>query len=120
MAADTKDNEWERVLRQRDDNPLKPVHSNMVENLKEEVIVAYETALAVNDKDTIKRMEWEFSTLTIHKKELKEFIARRKAAREQARKPYEYVDTMEESAVVAESTPEAPAGKSSEGGNEPA
>ena len=119
MAADTKDNEWERVLRQRDDNPLKPVHSNMVENLKEEVIVAYETALAANDKDTIKRMEWEFSTLTIHKKELKEFIARRKAAREQARKPYEYVDTMEESADVAESTPEALAGKSSEGGNEP-
>ena len=71
----------EAVLRQRDDNPLKPVHSNMVENLKEEVIAAYEQALAENDKDTIKRMEWEFSTLTIHKKELKEYVARRAAAR---------------------------------------
>ena len=92
----------------------------MVENLKEEVIVAYETALAANDKDTIKRMEWEFSTLTIHKKELKEFIARRKAAREQARKPYEYVDTTEESAEVAESVTEAVAEPVSEGGNDPA
>ena len=71
----------ETVLRQRDDNPLKPVHSNMVENLKEEVIAAYEQALADNDKDTIKRMEWEFSTLTIHKKELKEYVAARAAAR---------------------------------------
>ncbi len=65
------------VLRQHDENPLKPVHRNMVENLKEEVVVAYETALATGDKDTIKRMEWEFSTLTIHKKELKEFLDRR-------------------------------------------
>ncbi len=71
----------ETVLRQRDDNPLKPVHSNMVENLKEEVIAAYEQALKDNDKDTIKRMEWEFTTLTIHKKELKEYVARRAAAR---------------------------------------
>ena len=84
MAADTKDNEWERVLRQRDDNPLKPVHSNMVENLKEEVIVAYETALAANDKDTIKRMEWEFSTIGIYKKELKDYVARRRASRERS------------------------------------
>ena len=120
MAADAKENEWERVLQQRDDNPLKPVHSNMVENLKEEVIVAYETALAANDKDTIKRMEWEFSTLTIHKKELKEFIARRKAAREQARKPYEYVDTTEESTEIAESVTEAVADPVSEGGSDPA
>ncbi len=120
MAADTKDNEWERVLRQRDDNPLKPVHSNMVENLKEEVIVAYETALAANDKDTIKRMEWEFSTLTIHKKELKEFIARRKAAREQARKPYEYVDTSEDVAEEAVSETDTAAETAPEGGNAPA
>lgn len=74
----------ESVLRQRDDNPLKPVHSNMVENLKEEVIAAYEQALKDNDKDTIKRMEWEFSTLTIHKKELKEYVAQRAAARGQS------------------------------------
>ena len=81
MAADAKENEWERVLRQRDDNPLKPVHSNMVENLKEEVIVAYETALAANDKDTIKRMEWELSTLLIKKNELRDYVEKRKAER---------------------------------------
>ena len=71
-----------RVLRQRDENPLKPVHSNMVENVKEEIIVAYEEALAANDKDMIKRMEWELSTVGVHKKELKEYVARRAAARE--------------------------------------
>lgn len=71
-----------RVLRQRDENPLKPVHSNMVENVKEEIIVAYEEALAANDKDVIKRMEWELSTVGVHKKELKEYVARRAAARE--------------------------------------
>lgn len=107
MAAETRENEWERVLQQRDDNPLKPVHSNMVENLKEEVIVAYETALAANDKDTIKRMEWEFGTLTIHKKELKEYVARRKAAREQARKPYEYTENAEEEAAEPAGAAEA-------------
>ncbi len=71
-----------RVLRQRDENPLKPVHSNMVENVKEEIIVAYEEALAANDKDVIKRMEWELSTVGVHKKELKEYVARRAAAKE--------------------------------------
>ncbi len=71
-----------RVLRQRDENPLKPVHSNMVENVKEEIIVAYEEALAANDKDVIKRMEWELSTVGVHKKELKEYVARRASARE--------------------------------------
>ena len=98
MAEDkaVADKEWERVLRQRDDNPLKPVHSNMVENLKEEVIEAYEKALAENDKDTIKRMEWEFSTMTIHKKELKEYVARRKAEREKARRPFAYAEEVTE------------------------
>ena len=71
-----------RVLRQRDENPLKPVHSNMVVNLKEEIIQAYEAALEANDKDVIKRMEWEFSTIGVYKKELKEYVARRKAQRE--------------------------------------
>ena len=71
-----------RVLRQRDENPLKPVHSNMVENLKEEIIQAYEAALEANDKDVVKRMEWEFSTIGVYKKELKEYVARRKAQRE--------------------------------------
>ena len=74
--------EDDRVLRQRDENPLKPVHSNMVENLKEEIIQAYEAALEANDKDVIKRMEWEFSTIGVYKKELKEYVAKRKAQRE--------------------------------------
>ena len=71
-----------RVLRQKDENPLKPVHSNMVENVKEEIIQAYEAALEANDKDVIKRMEWEFSTIGVYKKELKEYIAKRKGERE--------------------------------------
>ncbi|MCR5251274.1 MAG: hypothetical protein K6E50_11760 [Lachnospiraceae bacterium] len=90
MAENKKEMELEfqteeeesRVLRQRDENPLKPVHSNMVENVREEIIQAYEAALAANDKDVVKRMEWEFSTIGIHKKELKDYVARRKANRE--------------------------------------
>ncbi len=83
MAEDINISEEDgRVLRQRDENPLKPVHSNMVENLKEEIIQAYEAALEANDKDVIKRMEWEFSTIGVYKKELKEYVARRKAQRE--------------------------------------
>ncbi len=74
--------EESQVLRQRDENPLKPVHSNMVENLKEEIIQAYEAALEANDKDVVKRMEWEFSTIGVYKKELKEYVAQRKAKRE--------------------------------------
>ncbi|MBR5420574.1 MAG: hypothetical protein IK115_05445 [Lachnospiraceae bacterium] len=85
MTDDRKKNNMpedeERLLRQRDENPLKPVHSNMVENLKEEIIKAYEDALEANDKDVVKRMEWEFSTISIHKKELRDYVARRKAAR---------------------------------------
>ena len=74
--------EESQVLRQKDENPLKPVHSNMVENIKEEIIQAYEAALEANDKDVIKRMEWEFTTIGVYKKELKEYVARRKAQRE--------------------------------------
>ena len=81
LIREAENAEDERVLRQRDENPLKPVHSNMVENVKEEIIQAYEAALEANDKDVIKRMEWEFSTIAIHKKELKDYVARRKAAR---------------------------------------
>ena len=69
----------QQVLREHDDNPLRPVKSNMVENIKIETIEAYEKALALNDKDTVKRIEWELSTLTIHKKELRDYIADRKA-----------------------------------------
>ena len=69
----------QQVLREHDDNPLRPVKSNMVENIKLETIETYEKALALNDKDTVKRIEWELSTLTIHKKELREYIADRKA-----------------------------------------
>ncbi|MBR3306428.1 MAG: hypothetical protein IKI75_04120 [Lachnospiraceae bacterium] len=76
-----KEIEESRVLRQRDENPLKPVHSNMVENVKEEIIQAYEAALADNNRDVIKRMEWELSTVGVHKKELREYVERRKAAR---------------------------------------
>ena len=65
----------QQVLREHDDNPLRPVKSNMVENIKLETIETYEKALALNDKDTVKRIEWELSTLTIHKKELREYSA---------------------------------------------
>lgn len=76
-----KEQAEERYLRQHDDNPLKPVSSNMVENLKIEIIEAYEAALEADDKDTIKRMEWELSTLLIKKNELKAFVEKRKAKR---------------------------------------
>ncbi len=76
--------EENRVLRQRDENPLKPVHSNMVENVREDIIQAYEAALEANDRDVTKRMEWEFSTIGIYKKELKDYVARRRASRERS------------------------------------
>ena len=49
---------------------------------KEEIIQAYEAALEANDKDVVKRMEWEFSTIGVYKKELKDYVAKRKAGRE--------------------------------------
>ena len=69
----------QKVLTEHDDNAKKPVKSNMVENLKIETIEKYEKALALGDKDTVRRIEWELGTLTIHKKELREFVDRRKA-----------------------------------------
>jgi hypothetical protein len=69
----------QKVLTEHDDNAKKPVKSNMVENLKIETIEKYEKALALGDKDTVRRIEWELATLTIHKKELREFVDRRKA-----------------------------------------
>ena len=69
----------QKVLTEHDDNAKKPVKSNMVENLKLETIEKYEKALALGDKDTVRRIEWELGTLTIHKKELREFVDRRKA-----------------------------------------
>ncbi len=76
-----KEQAEERYLRQKDDNPLKPVSHNMVENLKSEIIEAYEAALEADDKDTVKRMEWELSTLLIKKGELKDYVEKRKAER---------------------------------------
>ena len=76
-----KEQAEERYLRQKDDNPLKPVSGNMVENLKAEIIEAYEAALEADDKDTIKRMEWELSTLLIKKNELRDYVEKRKAER---------------------------------------
>ena len=76
-----KEQAEERYLRQHDENPLKPVSGNMVENLKAEIIEAYEAALEADDKDTIKRMEWELSTLLIKKNELRAYVEKRKAER---------------------------------------
>ena len=92
-----KEQAEERYLRQHDENPLKPVSGNMVENLKAEIIEAYEAALEADDKDTIKRMEWELSTLLIKKNELRAYVEKRKE--ERIRK---HPVLMEEAGVTAE------------------
>ena len=70
----------QKVLTEHEDDAKKPVKSNFVENIKIETIEEYERALALNDKATLKRIEWELATLTIHKKDLMEYVETRKAA----------------------------------------
>ncbi len=69
----------QKLLTEHDENAKKPIKSNMVENVKVETIESYEKALALGDRETVSRIEWELQTLTIHKKELREFIEDRKA-----------------------------------------
>ena len=70
----------QKVLTEHEDDAKKPVKSNFVENIKLDTIEEYERALALNDKATLKRIEWELATLTIHKKDLMEYVESRKAA----------------------------------------
>ena len=64
----------QKVLTEHEDDAKKPVKSNFVENIKLDTIEEYERALALNDKATLKRIEWELATLTIHKKDLMEYV----------------------------------------------
>ena len=70
----------QKVLTEHEDDAKKPVKSNFVENIKLDTIEEYERALALNDKATLKRIEWELATLTIHKKDLMEYVESRKTA----------------------------------------
>ncbi len=70
----------QKVLTEHEDDAKKPVKSNFVENIKLDTIEEYERALVLNDKATLKRIEWELATLTIHKKDLMEYVESRKAA----------------------------------------
>ncbi len=70
----------QKVLTEHENDAKKPVKSNFVENIKLDTIEEYERALALNDKATIKRIEWELATLTIHKKDIMEYVESRRAA----------------------------------------
>ena len=70
----------QKVLTEHEDDAKKPVKSNFVENIKLDTIEEYERALALNDKATLKRIEWELATLTIHKKDIMEYVESRRAA----------------------------------------
>ena len=70
----------QKVLTEHENDAKKPVKSNFVENIKLDTIEEYERALALNDKATVKRIEWELATLTIHKKDIMEYVESRKAA----------------------------------------
>ena len=70
----------QKVLTEHENDAKKPVKSNFVENIKLDTIEEYERALALNDKATLKRIEWELATLTIHKKDIMEYVESRKAA----------------------------------------
>lgn len=70
----------QKVLTEHENDAKKPVKSNFVENIKLDTIEEYERALALNDKATLKRIEWELATLTIHKKDIMEYVESRRAA----------------------------------------
>ena len=51
----------QKVLTEHENDAKKPVKSNFVENIKLDTIEEYERALALNDKATLKRIEWELA-----------------------------------------------------------